>query len=237
MKVLTRLVLCCLLAGVGIQAQRGGGVGRGGFGGGGFRGAGFGGYRGGMGGSYGGFGGYRGGFVNRGFGGRGYIGHGYWGWNRWGWGGRSAYYWPGYYYPSYSNYSNYPYYPYAYSGYPTDYGYSYGYGSSPNVVVVYPQPQPAAAPAYYQQPSPVIREYDENGYEVTPSRSARSGSPTYLIALKNHVIYDAVSYSIRGDTIYFVTVANEQKSSPLIMVDRAFSMQLNNERGVNFQLP
>jgi hypothetical protein len=51
------------------------------------------------------------------------------------------------------------------------------------------------------------------------------------------VIYNAVSYSVKGDTIYFVTVANEQKSCPMMMVDRQFSMQLNRERGINLQLP
>ncbi|HEY7389197.1 MAG TPA: hypothetical protein VH640_11855 [Bryobacteraceae bacterium] len=230
MNALTRIVLGCLLAAGSIYAQRGGGMGHGGFGGGGFRG-GFGGFHGGFGGFRGGFGGFRGGFVNHGFG-RGFVGRGFWGWPGWRWGGGFAYYWPG----SYSSY--YPYYPYSYSGYPADYGYGYGYGSSPNVIVVYPQPQTATpAPAYYQ-PSSVIDEYGENGYAITPSRSGvRAGSPTYLIALKNHVIYDAVSYSVKGDTIYFVTIANEQKSCPMIMVDRSFSMQLNHERGVNLQLP
>lgn len=227
-----------MLAATGIQAQRGGGMGHGGFGGGfrgGFRG-GFGGYRGGLGGYHGGFGGYHGGYLNRGFD-RGFIGHGYWGWPRWGWGENLVYYWPGSYYPYYPYYSYYPYYPYAYSEYAGDYNYGYRYATSPNVIVVYPQLQGAESEMPYQA-NPVIREYDENGYEVKPSGSAaRSGSPTYLIALKNHVIYHAVSYSIKGDTIYFVTVAKEQKSCPMIMVDRAFSAQLNRERGVNFQLP
>ena len=231
MKALMQIVFCCLLGTTGIQAQRGGGMGRGGFGGG-FHG-GFGGYRGGFGGYRGGFGGYHGGYVNRGFG-RGFIGHGYWGWPRWSWGG---YYWPGSYYTYYPYYSYYPYYPYAYSGYAGDYSYGNAYATSPNVIVVYPQPQGAESQVHYQS-SPAIREYDENGYEVTPSGSAaRSGSPTYLIALKNHVIYDAVSYSVKDGTIYFVTIAKEQKSCPMIMVDRAFSAELNRERGVNFQLP
>lgn len=228
MKALIHIVFCSLLATPGIHAQRGGGMGHGGFSGGGVRG--------GLGGFHGGFGGYRGGFVNRGFVGRGFVGRGYWGWPRWGWSGSLAYSWPGYYsyYPYYSPY--YPYYSSAYSGYSADYGYANGYGASPNVVVIYPQPQAASSQAYYQA-GPVVREYDENGYEVARSRSGLSGSPTYLIALKNHVIYDAVSYSVRGDTIYFVTIANEQKSSPMMMVDRAFSIQLNRERGVDFELP
>ena len=105
------------------------------------------------------------------------------------------------------------------------------------MVVTYPQSQVAAAQVYYQ-PSPVVREYDEYGQEIAPVRGgASSGSPTYLIAKKNHVIYDAVSYSVKGDTIYFVTISNEQKSSPMIMVDRGLSTQLNRERHISFQLP
>jgi hypothetical protein len=222
MKALTRIVCCCLLVTTGIQAQRGGGMGRGGFGGGGFRGS-YGGFR-------GGFGGYHSGFVNRGYPfGRGFVGRGFGGWPGWGWGGSFAYYWPGSYYP---------YYPYAYGSYPADYGYSYGYGPSPNVVIVYPQTQVAPSSPVYYRPSSGVREYDENGYAVAPSRTGtRTGSPTYLIALKNHVIYDAVSYSVTGDTIYFVTSAKEQKSSPMIMVDRELSVRLNRERGVGFPLP
>ena len=106
------------------------------------------------------------------------------------------------------------------------------------MTVVYPQPQVVAAPAYSYQASPVISEYNEYGNQVARSNSGTSyGSPTYLIALKNNVIFDAVSYSVKGDTIYFVTIANEQKSSPLIMVDWSMSLRLNGERGVNFQLP
>ena len=241
MRALTRTVFCCLLAATGLAAQRGG-MGHGGFGGGGFRG-GFGGFRGGFGG--GGFrGGFHGGFhrgfgfhgnraifFNRGFGFGRRFGVGFWGWPAWGWGG--AYYWPG----SYDAYG-YAGYPYGYGGYPNGYGGyppEYASGSSPNVVVVYPQPQPAAA---YYPSQPVLREYNEYGQETGISRGdASTASPTYLIALKNNVIYAAVSYSVRGDTIYFVTLANEQKSAPLIMVDRDLSMRLNWERHVNLQLP
>ena len=238
MKALTRTVFCCLLAAPGIAAQRGG-MGHGGFGGGGFRGGfGGGGFRGGFGGFHGGFrggGGFRGNraiIVNRGFGfGRRFVGVGFWGWPAWGWGG--AYYGSG-------GYDAYGYagYAYGYGGYPYGYGSyppEYAYGSSPNVVVVYPQQQPAAA---YYPSQPALREYNEYGQEIAISRGdASAASPTYLIALKNNVIFAAMSYSVRGDTIYFVTLANEQKSAPLMMVDRDLSMRLNWERHVNLLLP
>jgi hypothetical protein len=207
--------------GGGMRGGMGGGFGgggmrggmRGGFGGGGFRGGfGGGGFRGGFGGFNRGFG-FRGNrfFFNRGFGFRGpFIGAGYWGWPGWGWGvGWGGGYWPD------------------------------GYGSSPNVTVVYASPQPAAAPVYVEQGSPVIREYDEYGQPVGPSRGlgASAGSPIYLIALKDHTIYPAVAYSVQVDTLLFVTIWNEQKRAPLNLIDRGLSIQLNRERHVNFQLP
>jgi hypothetical protein len=205
-----------------------GGMGRGGFGGG-FRGGfGGGGFRGGFGGGFNRGFGFRGNrFVfNRGFGFRGpFFGAGFWGWPAWGgglgWGGG---YWPDYY----GDYGS--------VGYPTA---GYGYGSSPNVTVVYAPAQPAAAPVYVEQARPVIREYDEYGQAVGPSRGlgASAGSPIYLIALKDNTIYPAVAYSVQVDTLLFVTLWNEQKRAPLNLIDRGLSMQLNRERHVNFQLP
>jgi hypothetical protein len=204
--------------GGGFRGGMGGGF-RGGFGGGGFRGGGF----------RPGFGGFRPGFGfrNRGFG----FG-GVWGWPawRWGWGGWGGGWggWPA----SYDPYG----YGYAYGGAPYN---AYGYNPAPNVVVVYPQTQVTEVPApVYYAPQTAVREYDEYGREMTASRSDTStSSPTYLIALKNHVVYAASSYSIKGDTIYFVTLGHEQKSSPLIMVDRALTERLNQERQVALPLP
>jgi hypothetical protein len=210
--------------GGGMGGMRGGGFGgggfRGGFGGGGFRG-GFGGW------------GFRGGFnrgfgfrgnrfvvVNRRFGfGNGFIGAGVWGWPSWGWGGGA--YWPGDYVDS--GYGAYP--PY------------YTSGSSPNVTVVYPPAQLAAAPVYADQVA--VGGYDEYGQPVGSSRgvSASNGSPIYLIALKNQNIYPAVAYSVKVDTLSFLTIWREQKMVPLDWIDRGFTMQLNRERHVNFQLP
>ena len=195
------------------------GMGRGGFGGG---------FRGGFGGGFNRGFGFRGNrfVVNRGFGFRGpFVGAGFWGWPAWGggvgWGGG---YWPDYY----GDYGS--------VGYPTA---GYGYGSSPNVTVVYAPAQPAAAPVYVEQARPVIREYDEYGQTVGPSRGlgASAGSPIYLIALKDHTIYAAVAYSVQVDTLIFVTLSNEQKRAPLNSIDRGLSLQLNRERHVNFQLP
>jgi len=233
MKVLASIGLCCLLAG-GAMAQRGGGggggfrgsPGGGGFGGvGGFRGGGFGGVGGFRGGGFGGFGG---GFYGRGFGGFG-LGFGY-GWPY-------AYGYPGYGYGSYGPYD----YGYAYSPYITAspyiggssypaYNNSYAY-TTPNVTVVYPPPT-ADSP-----PQSVMHTYDRYGQEIKPAGSQSNSSPIYLVAMKDHVIYAASSYSVEGNTLHYVTLQREARQVPLDQVDRDLSMQLNRERHVSLQLP
>jgi hypothetical protein len=258
MKILVQIALCCLLAGGAMAQRRGGGgggggavrggggagighsggvaggigrvggyggVGRsGGFGGyggsSGFRG--FGGYSGSSG--FGGYGGFRNSFYPRNYGYSGFYGYG-------------GVYWPyasslGYYYdPYYSSYGSYPY----------DYDYGYGYGSpaayQPNVTVVYPEQQ--SAPATVYAASPVMRRYDEYGQAVPSPGSGGSGnsSPLYLIAFKDHVIRGALSYSVTGDTLHYVTLDREDKQAPLDSVDRDLSRQLNRERRVAFNLP
>ena len=197
-----------------------GGVGRGGgvVTGGGFGGfLGSGGYRG-----FGGYGGYRNGFYPFNYGYRGLYGYGgYWPY-AWGLG---AYYDPYFW--------DYGYYPYDYSSY------GYGYGSTaayqPNVTVVYPEQQ--SAPVAVYGAGPVIRRYDEYGQEVGSPGGSGNSSPLYLIAFKDHVIRPALSYSVTGNTLDYVTLDHEDKQVPLDSVDRDLSRQLNRERRVPFSLP
>ncbi len=231
MKILLPIALSFLLSGSAMAQFRGGMAGgfRGGFGGfsrgavvsGAFRGGGF---RGGFG--FGGFHGgraivrFRSGFGNR-FVGRFYqpfVYYPYWGF------GLS--YWPDYYDYSYQTYA-----PYNYS-YP-----SY----EPNVTVVYPPPAQATTPSttYVESARPVVREYDEQGREITsnPAAAATSSPPVYLIAFRNDVIYAATAYWVDGKTLHYVTLQHKQEQAPLDTVDRDFSLQLNRERHVQFSLP
>jgi hypothetical protein len=261
MRILASIALCCLLA-AGAMAQRGGGrVGGGGgfhgsIGGGGFRGSmGGSGFRGSGGALGGGFhgpigGGFFRGGVRPGF--RGGPGGGF----RGGFGGgfRGGFPWPyafgygyGYGYPGYGFGSYWPY-DYGYSPYVSAYpyiggGYSYpayssgysddpgaygaSYNAAPNITVIYPPPETPAQSS--------MHTYDEYGQEVGPAAS--NSSPIYLIAMKDHTIYAASSYSVEGSTIHYVNLQHEQKQAPLDHVDREFSAQLNRERRVNFQLP
>lgn len=243
------LLVTCLLAWP-VAAQRGGG-GRGGGGGfhggmgGGFHGGMGGGFRGGMGGFRGGGwdggfrggwgGGFRGGWggFNR-FHGRRFVGLRYNPWGYWGgWGYPYGGYWGGggrYPYASYSDYS-YPY--YGANSYPTVSSDYYGY-ASPSPVVIY-QSQPAAAP----QPVIIVESAPQQAMpqETTGYAERRNEKPIYLLALKGQSnIRAAEAYWIAGSTLHYVTLQHEQKQVPLDTVDRALTLQLNRQRGVDIRL-
>ncbi len=252
MKAIFHLAVCgALLAGGAIAQHRGGGGGGGGFhgsmGGGISHGGGAvmgGGYRG----SMGGFstGAYRGGYsygggYNRGvsygyrgygYGYRGYYGGfygGYYPWYGFGFGiGYSPYYYGGYGYPS--SY----YYPDTYS-YPVSSSYYSTYSPQPTVNVVYPQSQPTTV--YVDHSSAGQGAYDQYGQPLMTSTNGNSGSPIYLIATKDHTIQAALSYSVNGSTVEYITTDHQQKRVALDQVDRDLSMRLNRERHVAFQLP
>ncbi len=227
--------------GIGGGMGRGGAIGVGRYGGG----VGVGRYGGGVGyGRYGnvGPGRFGGGYYRGGFG-----GYGRYGYSRY----RGFYggYWPYYgyypafgfglgYWPSYWDYGYdpYDYYPYGYSGYYDPYAYSTPAAYQPNVTVVYPA-QSQSSTVYSQPARPLMREYDQYGQEVKPSGPSADSSPIYLIAFKDQVIRAAVSYSIDGDTLNYVTLQHEQRRAPLSTIDRSLSQQLNRERGVQLRLP
>jgi hypothetical protein len=225
MKVLLQLAVCSTLLVSGAVAQHRGGGG----GGGGSRG------------SAGGFsrGGGFGGGVSSGFRGGGIVSNGFrggFGFNRccgFGFGLGWPYY--GYGYGLGLGYYGYPDYPYSY--YPDGYNSYPAYQQSPNVTVVYPQTQPAS-PAYAERATPVMREYDQYGQQLRPAGSGNeSSSPIYLIALKNHNIFAASSYSVSGGTVHYVTLEHAEKQVPIDDIDRDMTMRLNGERHVAFQLP
>jgi hypothetical protein len=231
-----------------MAAQRGGG----GRGGGGFHGGMGGGFRGGMGGGFrGGMGGFRGGGFRGGWGGgwgRGF--HGGWGrfnrfhgrfvglryypWGYWGgWGYPYGGYWGGggWGYPS-ASYSDYSYPDYGGYSYPTASSYS-GY-ASPSPVVIY-QSQPAAA----SQPVIIVESAPQQAMpqETSGYAERRNEEPIYLLAFKGQSnIRAAEAYWIAGSTLHYVTLQHEQKQVPLDTVDRALTLQLNRQRGVDIRL-
>jgi hypothetical protein len=236
MKVLLQLAVCStLLVGGAVAQHRGGGGGGGGSRGsaGGFsRGGGFGG---GVSSAFRGGGvvsnGFRGGAFSNGF-------RGGFGFNRccgFGFGLGWPYYGYGYGLGLGYGYADYYGSPYAY--YPDNYNSYPAYQQSPNVTVVYPQTQPAS-PAYAERATPVMREYDQYGQQLRPAGSGNeSSSPIYLIALKNHNIFAASSYSVSGGTVHYVTLEHAEKQVPIDDIDRDMTLRLNGERHVAFQLP
>jgi hypothetical protein len=248
MKVLIQVALCStLFLGVAAAQHRGGGGGgggsRGSMGGGSHIGGGSigRGYGGGGVGSYGFRGGYgnsgsRGGYGNLGFrGGYGYGFRGYgfgYGYPYYGYGLGLGY---GFGYPYYGYYGSYYDYP---SYYPdTSYYSQPAYQPTQDANVIYAPAQPAA-PMYANPGAPASRGYDQYGQQLQSSGGAyASGSPIYLIALKNHNIIAASSYSVNGGTLQYVTLDHAEKQVTLDELDRDLTQRLNRERHVPFQLP
>ncbi|HWB97553.1 MAG TPA: hypothetical protein VG672_12650 [Bryobacteraceae bacterium] len=232
MRLLGRVALCCLLA-TGLWAQHRGG-------GGGFRGAGgFHGARGFRGGSV--RGGYGGGWVGRGPGYHSgfssfYRSRGFYG--RWGGFRGRAYVYPyfgiGAWWPTYG-YGSY------WGSYWSDAGYDPGYYAapsyadpSPNITVVYPE-QPAQAQTIVTVPA-AYPVYAPPASTAAPAPQ-NSASPIYLIAFGDRTIRAALAYSVRGDTLSYIDLDHKTNQVPLSKIDRGFSLQLNRERRVPFQLP
>lgn len=127
------------------------------------------------------------------------------------------------------------------SGY---YDQNYGYGpdgvpQSP-VVIINQNFQPDVA-------NPVMHDYS-NVQLPAPSDQAQgnqggqavvnNSSPTiYLIAMSDHTIYPSVSYSIVENTLDYTTPQGVTNRVSLDLVDRAFTAQLNRERGLDVTIP
>lgn len=228
MRVSLGIALCGLLVGS-ATAQRGGMGGgfRGGFGGMGQARAFVGGsFRGG----FGGFAGFRPGF-NRGFVGNPFFpGNRFFFGNRFRFGNRfffgSPFFAPDFafglsYAPSFYGYGP------GFSDYAGYYPPAPAYAQAPSTTIVYPA-QTQAAPAAVSAPP---------ASDQPTNQSSAGGSPIYLIAFKDHVIRAAAAYWLDGGTLHYVTLQREEKQAPLDTVDRGFTLQLNRERRVPFQLP
>jgi hypothetical protein len=167
-----------------------------------------GGFHGGMGGFHGG--GFAGPGFRGGFVGRGFRGYGFFPGNRLVFGFGFPGYWP--YYGAGWGYPYYGYYayPFAYSypyPNPNAYSYPYGYGYG------YSAPEQNACPQ-------------------------ANGRPLYLIKLTyQNNIWVAQEYWYTAGTLNFVTLQGEVKKTPLSSMDGATTFQLNQNCGVNFQLP
>jgi len=103
----------------------------------------------------------------------------------------------------------------------------------PNVIVIYPQG--AAPPAYGMSPA-------QPAMMVPPSQGSAPAAETeapshYLIALKDHSIYSAVAYWVDGDTLHYFTTGSTHNEVSLSLVDRDLTKRLNEESGLQIELP
>ncbi len=127
----------------------------------------------------------------------------------------------------------------------------------PQVTVVTP-PQPASPPViinnyYNQEPAKPVAHQHTAGEEsqngsgakssfrapapLQPSRVVEDAKPTiYLIAYKDHSIYPALGYWVEDDTLHYITTQGSHNRASVELIDKAFSEQLNLERGLDFEL-
>jgi hypothetical protein len=99
---------------------------------------------------------------------------------------------------------------------------------APPTIIVFPPPAAAAPP---QAPAPVAPA------PSAANASAPQGSPIYLIALKNHAIRAAMSYSVENNVLHYVDLERAAKDVPLDQLDRPLTVELNRQRRVQFRLP
>jgi hypothetical protein len=122
--------------------------------------------------------------------------------------------------------------------YPDVYGYpannpppapAYDYGYADNGPAPVTIMNPGYGPGYVDRP--YIEQPDADG-------QLPSEKPTiYLLAMTDHTIIPAISYWVQGDTLNYITTEASQNAMSLSLLDRDFSRQLNDSRGVEFKLP
>ena len=79
--------------------------------------------------------------------------------------------------------------------------------------------------------------YAYSGPDQTACPQA-NGIPLYQIKLTyQNNVWLAQDYWYTEGTLNFITLQREQKKTPISSIDRALTLQLNRDCGVNFQLP
>ncbi len=156
------------------------------------------------------------------------------------------------YWPSYTSFPSYYSYTPFFGGTPLGSYAAYPYApaaAQPNVIVIgggSSIPAQPVAPVVVNQFTPqplraapaVVREYaPEAPPQAAEPDQAGYHSTLYLIALKTGLIQAALAYWVEGAELHYITRDRRHKQVTLTGVDRAFTLQLNRERGVAFRLP
>jgi len=103
----------------------------------------------------------------------------------------------------------------------------------PNVIVIYPPAPSSAQPAMMLPPQQPL----ETGPQPTATSDTGDTATHYLIAFKDHSIYSAVAYWVEGDTLHYFTSGNTHNQVSLSLVDRELTKQLNEQAGLQMNLP
>jgi hypothetical protein len=142
-------------------------------------------------------------------------------------------------------------------------GYGYGYAPAPQPppnITIYNQPPVSPSVIINQhyapdRPNPVMRDYSREplperpeetfrSYQAPipsnpepPKRAAISDKPTiYLIAFKDGTIYPALAFWMEANTLHYITKKHDHNQATLDLIDTSLSRQLNQERGIEFQI-
>jgi hypothetical protein len=153
-------------------------------------------------------------------------------------------------------------YPVAYPVYYGGYNYAPPQPQQVHVTVqnVAPPQPPVIINQYYQPPNakPVLRDYTNGELPETPDRgmthfqapipshpvpttvenadTVESQATIYLIAYKDQTTFPAVGFWVEEGTLHYLTTQGSHNKASLELIDEAFSRQLNQERGIEFQL-
>ncbi len=144
-----------------------------------------------------------------------------------GWGGRRG---------GQGNRVVYPY-PYAYSFYVPNYFDSYDDTYGPSAP---PEPPPAPAPPtqpvvinqYFGAPPPPPPGYDQAPPPQQPASNEppASGGEHYLLAFKNHSVFEVQAYWVEDKTMHYVTAGNKHNQASLDQIDQDLTKTLNDGR-------
>jgi hypothetical protein len=135
-------------------------------------------------------------------------------------------------------------YPYAYSFYSPGYfdDYDYGYGNQDYSYPAVPPPPPPqqAAPAappviinqFFGTPPPQYQGPPPAQGAAAPA-SDQSSAPSdhhYLLAYKNHTVYEVLAYWVEDKTMNYVTAGNKHNQASLDLIDMDLTKTLNEGR-------
>jgi len=128
--------------------------------------------------------------------------------------------------------------PYAYSFYVPNYFDNYGYADQ-SYAAAPPSPVQAPPPQAYAPPLPpppvIINQYFGGPPPGMQQQVASEGPPPvqqehYLLAFKNHSVYEVTAYWIEDKTMHYVTAGNKHNQAALDQVDQDLTKTLNDGR-------